>query len=311
MSFAKLALAGTFAGLVAAEIDNETTPFAELVEADAGEIEFIQDLERPMNGGHSLLSMGSAELEKLELAETEAEAAVEAESHRCTCTTSIDRIMAGFNDMNEVDGSGKYNDKTFEGSSMVSWREFPGRMSRMCSYVQYKRLGDMYPDHTLFGRNGACVKDTRQGQIGNCWLVAAQAALSERSCALEKTFITKVKNKTGLYQMNMYPIGVKQTVTIDDKVPANSRGPVFGGVGEDGSLWPSLMEKAAAKIMGNYEMLEGGWIGEGLRLLTGAPVDMINTRQGTSWSQLFNLCEAADRKGFFMGASTSGGGNHH
>ena len=38
------------------------------------------------------------------------------------------------------------------------------------------------------------------------------------------------------------------------------------------SLWPAILEKAMAKVKGNYENLDGGLPANMLRFLTGAPV---------------------------------------
>ena len=40
---------------------------------------------------------------------------------------------------------------------------------------------------------------------------------------------------------------------------------------EDGALWGPILEKALAKFLGNYENIEGGLIGPGIQIMTGAP----------------------------------------
>ena len=45
----------------------------------------------------------------------------------------------------------------------------------------------------------------------------------------------------------------------------------MGRVGDDKSLWGPLMEKAFAKLHGNYEHIVGGWMNFGVSALNGSP----------------------------------------
>ena len=59
----------------------------------------------------------------------------------------------------------------------------------------------------------------------------------------------------------MYALGVPFTITIDDNVPLWDPFDMtlFADVGEDKSLWAPLLEKAFAKMHGNYEAIVGGF----------------------------------------------------
>ena len=63
--------------------------------------------------------------------------------------------------------------------------------------------------------------DIRQGAIGNCWFMAAASALAEKPKRLERIFLnTSDKlNMNGIYGVNLYSLGVKHTVLIDDFLP--------------------------------------------------------------------------------------------
>lgn len=45
----------------------------------------------------------------------------------------------------------------------------------------------------------------------------------------------------------------------------------YGEASGDNALWMPILEKAAAKLYGNYEMLIGGWMGPAIQTLTGSP----------------------------------------
>ena len=72
----------------------------------------------------------------------------------------------------------------------------------------------------------------------------------------------------------MYVMGIPVTVTVDEYLPLlykSTQGLVYGNHSVDGALWMPILEKAAAKLFGNYEMLSGGWMGPAVQTLTGAP----------------------------------------
>ncbi len=123
--------------------------------------------------------------------------------------------------------------------------------------------------------------DVRQGAIGDCWFIAAASALSEKPKRLETLFLDRSgkMNKNGIYGINVYALGVPQTVIIDDYLPlqylVQDTGAVyttlFSQVGKDQSMWGAFLEKAFAKVYGNYGHMFAGDPRDGIRSLTGAP----------------------------------------
>lgn len=64
--------------------------------------------------------------------------------------------------------------------------------------------------------------------------------------------------------------GVKQMVLVDDQIPCKNHHPSFAQCNGK-EIWVLLVEKAWAKIHGNYERVEGGQAHLTMRDLTGAP----------------------------------------
>ena len=65
-------------------------------------------------------------------------------------------------------------------------------------------------------------------------------------------------NTAGVYALQMYVMGIPVTVSIDEYLPFYTRseqGLFYGNIAADYGLWNPLLEKAAAKLFGNYEML--------------------------------------------------------
>ena len=113
--------------------------------------------------------------------------------------------------------------------------------------------------------------DIHQGQLGDTWFMSAAACLTERPGLIERLFITKDINKAGIYRVKLCKNGEWLSVTIDDYIPCYPMGaPVFSR-NENNEIWVLILEKAYAKLHGNYYLLKGGSVAEGLIDLTGCP----------------------------------------
>jgi len=52
--------------------------------------------------------------------------------------------------------------------------------------------------------------------------------------------------------------GKPRFVAVDDWVPGSSSRSSFVNIGSDQDFWPLILEKAYAKIYGNYSIISGG-----------------------------------------------------
>ena len=112
--------------------------------------------------------------------------------------------------------------------------------------------------------------------------MTAASALAEKPKRLEKIFLNAdhETNKNGVYAVNLYVLGVPHTVVVDDFLPLQkikqSDGSFeyetfFGHITEDRSMWNVILEKAMAKVYGNYEHMVSGDPREATRALNGSP----------------------------------------
>lgn len=73
-------------------------------------------------------------------------------------------------------------------------------------------------------------------------------------------------------------------------------------------MWGPILEKAWAKIKGNYAQANGGFVVSGLRSLTGVPTfTYYVSTAGFSADETFTLLKAADEVDYPMGAGTAAG----
>jgi calpain-15 len=78
------------------------------------------------------------------------------------------------------------------------------------------------------------------------------------------------------YQVRLCFNGQWTVVTVDDYFPADRYGRMRFANGRDRQLWPSLIEKAAAKLYGSYAAISGGMMADAFALLTGCPAEHID-----------------------------------
>ena len=155
--------------------------------------------------------------------------------------------------------------------------------------IEWKRPHEMYGGICADERPAAFVgdidpEDVAQGNLGNCYFLAAIAALAtqgrddtELEDVLIKDLIVEEGAAQGLYGVKFYINGRWRTVVIDDLLPCTQDGrgewrPIFAQRPADRKefeLWPMLFEKAWAKLHGSYEATAGGWTDDAMNYLTG------------------------------------------
>lgn len=177
----------------------------------------------------------------------------------------------------------------------------------------WKRPHEFMRDPKLFD-DGIDPNDINQGALGNCWFLASIASVAENPALIKRLFITQEYNEQGLYQLKICKNGEWLKVTVDDYIPCYySGGPMFCRATGD-ELWVLLLEKAYAKIHGNYCQLRAGFVSHGMADLTGCPTrdhrfpqdrhdyGAIEEYAEELWSKL----DLADSKGWIMCAGTPG-----
>ena len=153
-----------------------------------------------------------------------------------------------------------------------------------------------------------------QGRIGDCYFVTCLAALAAKPDRIKKLFKTVTPNAAGCYVMNLCVNGSWQEVVVDDYLPADedSTGaskPRFGGAAPQGGkavVWVSLIEKAWAKICGNYERIIMGTVDMGFIHLCGVPsVGFKHLEYKARRDDLWSALSVAQKRGHIMTAGTA------
>lgn len=76
---------------------------------------------------------------------------------------------------------------------------------------------------------------------------------------MKAAFLTQNFNRAGIQAVKLYVRGIPMVIVVDDYLPLYNGGLLFNRMASDGSLWSVIMEKAFAKLNGNYEFINEGW----------------------------------------------------
>ena len=124
-------------------------------------------------------------------------------------------------------------------------------------FVEWKRLSEIYPGGALFNGD-PFPKEVVQGEIGNCYLIAAMASIAAEAEDVRGLFKYKDVNSAGIYGVELFVNGVKELVLVDDYIPVNIGDTPAFATATDESYWVYLVEKAWSKLHGSYAATIGG-----------------------------------------------------
>lgn len=169
--------------------------------------------------------------------------------------------------------------------------------NHLVSYTKaWKRPSEMgtLTSTSFWGSQGIKPNGVYQGQVGDCWFLAAASALAEVPDRLKRVVWNDGIDKNGAYRFNFWVKNKWHGVNVDDRLPVMKWGsgykPVATRMSINGAWWMPLMEKAYAKLDQNYERIIAGMGYEGLRTLTGMPTVYLNHARGAnadaSWTVL-------------------------
>ncbi|XP_058831659.1 calpain-B-like isoform X2 [Topomyia yanbarensis] len=191
-------------------------------------------------------------------------------------------------------------DRCLRSRTLFEDPEFPSNSSSLSfsgeyrSNIKWLRPSEISKDAVFF-ENSYSRFDINQGELGDCWLLAAAANLTQ-----DPVLFTRVvpednsfrENYAGIFHFRFWRFGQWYDVVIDDRLPTINGNLVYMRSTEKHEFWSALLEKAYAKMFGSYEALRGGSASEAMEDFTGGLTETFDMKDAPK--DLFSIIE----KGF-------------
>lgn len=187
-------------------------------------------------------------------------------------------------------------------------------------------------DDPKFEIEGFTSSDVVQGANGDCWFIAAVATICSNQALIQKVCVAQ-NEQCGVYGFVFYRDGEWIWTVVDDnlflaKPDFDARGDTYDPTGiketrykkshqsgsealyfascaNENETWLPLLEKAYAKVHGDYDAISGGISGEAVEDLTGGVTNKIMTPRILDKKLLWEELKQVN-KGFLFSASSPG-----
>ncbi|XP_045530241.1 calpain-B-like isoform X4 [Pieris brassicae] len=210
---------------------------------------------------------------------------------------------ASYQDFKEIKSSCLAEGRLFEDPEFPATDRSLYYKERLDRPITWLRPGEIVNDPQLFVE-GYSRFDVQQGELGDCWLLAAVANLT----LYRKLFFQVVPDDqsfdeeyAGVFHFRFWQYGRWVDVVIDDRLPTYRGKLVFLHSSETNEFWSALLEKAYAKLHGSYEALKGGSTCEAMEDFTGGVTEMYEMNDPPP--NLYTILLKAYERNSLMGCS--------
>lgn len=209
-----------------------------------------------------------------------------------------------------------YVDHNFKAEDSSVYKSIGFKNRLVAGKITWKRPRELTPEpYALFkDKLGPNTNIQFLGYGPNEWFVAAAVALSQ-----DKNLIYKILPKDqnnfnhGIFKIWIWDFGVWTKVLIDDKLPSSDNKLIFTSSQCGQIFWVPLLEKAYAKLKGNYETMSTfGNLANVLTDFSGAPTEEIKINLDDDEKDHFRLiAEEVNHKSVVCIKTRGDSGDHY
>ncbi|KAG0257497.1 hypothetical protein DFQ27_005073 [Actinomortierella ambigua] len=172
-----------------------------------------------------------------------------------------------------------------------------------------RRITELYPNAKFFV-DGVSPDDVQQGSAGDCWILSSLANIANIPGLLEQLCV-KRDEEIGVYGFIFFRDGDWISTVVDDQFlycvdeETGKAQLFFAKCENENETWLPLIEKAFAKIHGDYEAIVGGFFALGVEDLTGGVSTLMYTSDILDTDQFWEEEMLQVNKSILMGCSIS------
>lgn len=192
-----------------------------------------------------------------------------------------------------------WEDKDFPATAATVFPDDPN------GFIEWKRPKEIVKNPALF-TGGASRFDVEQGELGDCWVLAAVASLSMHPQLFQNVVPSDQdfeKNYCGAFYFRFWTFGEWQEVIVDDRLPVNGSQIKFMHSNDPNEFWSALLEKAYAKANGSYNALSGGTQSEAFEDFTGGTCHTVDLTTDPDQEKLWQTLMKGKAKSMLGGCS--------
>ncbi|XP_033751967.1 calpain-2 catalytic subunit-like [Pecten maximus] len=172
--------------------------------------------------------------------------------------------------------------------------------------IQWKRPGQLCKKPRFISNDVMDCK-IRSGKLGSNWLIGCFTCLTGAPSLLKycipegQEFGDKY---AGIFRFRFWRFGQWTEIVIDDRLPTLNGELLYSRSNDPAEFWPSLFEKAYAKLQGCYEVFLGGVLGWSLQDITGGVTMATNIQDDPKFVQ--KVVDIGLSRASLIGASIQG-----